>query len=183
MTAYLVCSRRATDAELITILTDPLEPERRATWCFIEGPTRCEFVDPADVVQHADWLARLWQVRLFTEECEIAARRRDFQDNQPWMVRWIASMPPAGIGWSTPIPLSAGKPQQLLLYGEVNAEGNFQEGRFRRAALKYPGSKWETGDQAALVTEVYDLDDGAIVRWKGIAKDVPASEGSDRAKP
>jgi hypothetical protein len=140
MTAYIVCSRRATDAELITILAEPSEPRGRTAWCFIEGPTRCESVDPADVVRHVDWLETLWQVRLFAEECEVAARRRDFQATQPWMVRWTASVPPAGGGWSPPMPLPAGKPQQLLLYGEVNAEGNFQEGRFRRASLKYPGS-------------------------------------------
>ena len=183
MTAYLVCSRRAADAELITILAKLPEPEGRTAWCFIEGPTRCEFVDPADVVRHADWLATLWQIRLFAEECEIAARRRDFQDDRPWMVRWIAPTHPASDGWSTPMSLPPGDPQQLLLYGQVNAEGNFQEGRFRRAALKYPGSDWEEGDQAVLVTETHNLDDGAIVRWKGIAKYPPSMEGTDRARP
>jgi hypothetical protein len=81
------------------------------------------------------------------------------------------------------MPLPTGEPQQLLLYGQVNTVGDFQEGRFRRAALKYPGSNWEEGDQAVLVTETHNLDDGAIVCWKGIAKYPPSIEGTDRAKP
>jgi len=183
MTAYIVCSRRATDAELAAILVDLCKPGGQTAWCFVEGPTRCEFVDPADVAPLTDWLATLWQVRLFTEECEIAARRRDFQADQPWMVRWIASMPQAGDGWSTSMPLPNGKLQQLLLYGQVDTAGDFQEGRFRRATLKYPGSNWEEGDQAVLITETHDLDDGAIVRWKRIAQYVPGMEGTERAKP
>jgi hypothetical protein len=170
MTTFIACSCRASDTDLLAILAEILKSEGGTAWCFVEGPTRSGFIEPAQEVHHANQLAGLWQVRLFAEEFEIAARRCDFQDAQSWMVRWIAPAPPEGHGWSKPVNLPPGKSQNLLLYGQATAEGRFREGRFLHATLQYSGNGWKEGDQAVLVTETHPLDDSAIMRWKRIAK-------------
>lgn len=182
MTTYIACSRYASDAELVSILAEAAKSEDRTRWCCVEGPTRCAFVGSAEVTRHAIQAATLWQVRLFAEEVEIAARRRHFQADQAWMVRWIAPALPGDRSWSEPVHLPPGKLQRLLLYGQADVTGHFRGGRFRRAMLQYPGDNWQEGDQAELIIETHDLDDGAIVRWKHIAKYVPALEVSDHAR-
>lgn len=171
MTNYIACSRRASDAELVAILKEVTKPESCAAWCFIEGPTCCKFAEPTQVTSNTNQIAILWQVRLFAEDFEVAARRLNFQDEQPWLVRWIGAALAllTDSGWSGPLNLPPAKSRNLLLYGQVK-EGCFQEGRFLRAVLQYPGNAWKEGDRAILATETYELDDGMIVRWKQITR-------------
>ncbi len=184
MTNYLACSRRASDAELVAILEGAAKPESHAAWCFIEGPTCCKFTEPTQVTSNTNQIAILWQVRLFAENFEVAARRLNFQDEQPWMVRWIGAALAllTDSGWSGPLNLPPAKSSDLLLYGQTNPKGSFQEGRFLLAELQYPGEDWKEKDQAVLATEIYELDDGAIVRWKQITKYVEASKEHDCEK-
>lgn len=171
MTGWRAFTCSLTDGELLAtaraLVTLP--------FAFVEGPTRSAFVLSAEVGSVED----LWQLRLFEEEAELAARRLDFSSDEPWMARMISTAQfqlPAGWESVHPVDLPDPEEQTVVMYGKANGHGRFEEGRFRKprrgrdgrssASWEYPPFReWEESQEAELVMAVHPCPDGAVVRW------------------
>lgn len=150
-------------------------------WCFVEGPTVCDFVPPDRAVT---LVPRLWLVRLFDAERELTARRLGFDADQPWRARVIgqqrldeeathgkASGAAAGGGsahraaWA-PHALERGEERVLMLYGKGKNDDAFHEDSRFRDAFSYPGVPVIPGASACIVMSVHGVPGGqAVVRW------------------
>jgi hypothetical protein len=161
MTNWYAWSRHANDAELAELVASRDVGSPR--WCFVESPTCSDFLDATQLERH---IGGAWMVRLFAKAGELAARRRDFGSEQPWLVRVISEQPPAGAVWRRH-SLDGAERQSLVLYGTHDAEGRFIEGTQFRDAFDYPGVEVESGsERAVLVTCVHRAGDGGpVVRW------------------
>lgn len=177
MANWTAWTRRATDAELVSF-AEQLFPAAADVWCFVEGPRCSDFVGLEEV---ADRCGDAWSVRVFGEDREIAARRRGFEDDSPWLVRVIGRVPPPGDGWQGH-PIDTGEKQVMILYGTADEEGRFIEGQQFRDAFRYPGVLARPGDRAALVVHVHPCDEGApIVRWVALRPlEQPSAAGRNR---
>jgi hypothetical protein len=98
--------RRASDGDLRDRIKDFLagssssaaaEAGAAVCWCFVEGPLETGFVDAGTVEACVE---RLWLVRLFDGGRELAARRRGFEEPEPWAVRDIGVVQTTAIGSS-----------------------------------------------------------------------------------
>lgn len=159
----------------------PAQKSSATPWCFVEGPTVCDFVTPD---RAATLIRSLWLVRLFDTERELTARRIGFDDKQPWRARVIGGQPPVsesthgeasgatggGLGppraeWR-PHALKSGEEHKLMLYGEGKNDGAFREDVRFRSVFSYPGVAATTGARVCLVIGVHATADGpAVVRW------------------
>jgi hypothetical protein len=89
-------TRQAADGELRDLLVETRDRwDVRPAWMFVEGPTRCQFAyaSALDLCR----LGTAWQVRLFCRSYELAARRRDFEQERPWLVRYVGEAAPADV--------------------------------------------------------------------------------------
>lgn len=165
MATWAAWSRKASDAELVELarqrLTGGAEP-----WCFIEGPTRSDFIGAQDVTED---VGDAWLVRVFGASGELAARRTGFDTETPWLVRIIADKAPAGEEWERHA-LGPGEEHAMVLYGAYDGSGSFVEGQQFRQPFHYPGVQPpKTGDRTTLVVQVHGCEvGGPVVRWAAL---------------
>ncbi len=86
---------RLDEAALAGLIALGVEEDER--WCFVEGPTASGFW-PEGRRPDQVMIGKLWSVRLFGPESELAARRLDFENERPWQVRWCGQERPDE-GW------------------------------------------------------------------------------------
>lgn len=160
MPGWKAYSRAATDSEL----AESLEAfaDRASCWCFVEGPTRSEFVELASA---GELVGDSWMVRAFGDNGELVARRQGFDGERPWLLRLVRREPPKGEGWICH-QIEQGEQQVLVLFGESDGTGGFVQGQQFRSPFHYPEVMCSEGGRAVLVVERHPAGEGgSIVRW------------------
>lgn len=144
-----------------SLRTEPAEAQEKH-WCFVEGPTLCEFV-VIDTAIRA--VSEAWLVRVFAQDFEFFARRTGFEQGKVWLTRFISCLPPTSSGWLER-SIQSEKTTKVLLYGKANNGGKFVEGTRFRDAFEYPHVKTPVGEHAGLLMSECQIDEEApIVRW------------------
>lgn len=175
MPGWTAYSRCATDAELAGSLVALVEDGGR--WCFVEGPALSEFVE---IAAAGELVGESWLVRAFGAGGELFARRQGFDDERPWLVRVVASEPPAGKSWASH-EIGEGEEQALVLFGESDGEGGFVQGQQFRSPFRYPEVRCSAGERAELVVERHPAAEGGpIVRWVALR---PLAANSSEERP
>ena len=148
-----------------TLIESSAKLEATEHWCFVEGPTVCDFVS-IDLAARA--IERVWLVRAFARDFEFFARRIGFEPGKSWMVRVIGASPPQSNDWFEHT-IKSENTSRILLFGKADGSGKFVEGTRFRDALEYPRVKTPIGGRAGLLLSECGTDDGApIVRWMAL---------------